>query len=99
MSVATAIPFYLTQSCGFWPIDEDDTPYQNAVTPAASFLGSLVFSMLLQDNILYYHSNDKYNMFVYSVLFFVISGCMIFWIPRYENTCEFRGDIRDMDGV
>jgi len=47
MSVATAIPFYLTESCGFWPKDEDDTPYQNAVAPAASFFGSLIFSMFL----------------------------------------------------
>jgi len=63
-----------------------------------SFLGSLIYSIFLQDNILFFHSNDKYNMFIYSIVFFVIGGSMLLFIPRYENTCLKVGDLRDVDG-
>jgi len=47
MAVYTGIPFYIKMVCGFHPVSNDDTPYQNAVAPAMSFLGSLIFSLAL----------------------------------------------------
>jgi len=48
MSVALAIPFYLIEVCGYIREDDDHTPYQIALAPAFSCLGSIVYSFLIQ---------------------------------------------------
>ena len=98
MAVCTGLPFYIKMVCGFFPVNEDDTPYQNATAPAVSFLGSLIFSVALQAHITHHHKNDKYNMFLYSTLFFIISGLMIFLMPNKTNTCIEIGDNRMVNG-
>ena len=63
--------------CGV-PDLEDSTPYQVAVAPAMSFIASFLYSVLIMDRLQAHHQHDKYNLFLYSIVYFVISG-----IPLY----------------
>lgn len=84
MSQSTAITFYLQLVCDYKGATEDDTPWQIAVAPAVSFLASLVWSILIQDRLQDYHCYTKYNLFLYTVVLFVIA-CILFYNVSKDN--------------
>ena len=47
---------------------------------AVSFIASFFFSIFVQDKLQSYHSHDKYNLFLYSIVFFTLGGIFLFFI-------------------
>lgn len=66
--------------------DPDTVPYQLAVAAAASFIGSFLYSVFIQELLQKCHTYDKYNLFLYSVLYFVIAGFILYFIVLDEPT-------------
>jgi len=81
MCQTTGITFYLSLVCGYTPTKDEDTPYQMALAPAISFSASLVFSVFIQDKLQLYHLHSKYNLYLYTIMFFAISGVILFFMP------------------
>lgn len=45
-----------------------------------SFIASFIFSILIQDKLQEYHTHDKYNLFLYSIVSFTLGGFFLFFI-------------------
>lgn len=82
MCQTTAITFYLKLVCGYVAESETQTPWQLAFGPAVSFLSSLVFSLAFQDLLQSYHEHSKYNLFLYTILFFTLACPLLFFMVK-----------------
>jgi MFS family permease len=85
ISQSTALPYFLEEVCNIKDDPMGGKNVQLALAPAASFIGSFIFSIFIQDKFQRYHLHDKYNLFLYSILYFLISLLlMIFIKPNTE---------------
>lgn len=103
MTQQVAIAFYIQEVCYYKAPDVDHdgdgdgTPYQIAVATAVSFIASFVYSILIQEKLQRLHQYDKYNLFIYSIVYFSIAGVILFFIitdPR-----ETRGGFIVNDSI
>lgn len=86
MTQQVTIAFYIEIVCLYKSPDIDfdgqpeGTPWQIGVAQGVSFIASFLFSILIQDKLQEYHSHDKYNLFIYSIISFVLGGLSLFFI-------------------
>jgi hypothetical protein len=78
MSQTTAITFYLKLVCGYRGESDTDTPWQLAFAPAVSFMSSLAWSLAFQERLQSYHCYSKYNLFLYTIVLFVLSAVLFY---------------------
>ena len=86
VSQSNCIAFYLLKVCDFRAKDvdhdgdADGTVYQVALAAGFSFLGSLLYSLFIQEHVQLWHQYDKYNLFLYSLGYFTFAGSMLFFL-------------------
>ena len=74
------LPYYLQKVCLFKSETKDGTPYQLAVSPAVTFIGSMLFSELFQDKLMERHKYSRYNLFLYSNILLGTAGLGLYYI-------------------
>jgi hypothetical protein len=85
ISQSTALPYFLETVCGIKDDPDGGKNVQLALAPAAGFIGSFVYSLMIQDRFQRFHQYDKYNLFLYSVIYFVISAIAIFFVDTESS--------------
>lgn len=90
VSQSNCIAFYLLEVCNFKAPDNnndgepDGSSYHVALAAGCSFLGSLLYSLFIQEHIQLWHQYDKYNLFLYSLAYFTVAGVMLFFLMSHS---------------
>ena len=47
---------------------------------AVSFIASFFYSVFVQEKLQTLHQYDKYNLFIYSIVYFTVAGAILFFV-------------------
>mmetsp|Transcript_18905 Transcript_18905/g.32280 ORF Transcript_18905/g.32280 Transcript_18905/m.32280 type:complete len:202 (-) Transcript_18905:43-648(-) len=89
MCQSTALPYFLKEVCDVHDDEDGGKNVQLALAPAASFIGSLIYSLFVQDKFQRFHQYDKYNLFLYSIGYFSTAALLMFMIDSTADSAPF----------